>query len=401
MSFVYCCILLGVFGGIVVYKFCELVCCLCDVGVEVCVVMIEGVMYFVILIMFQVFFGVLVWVLLWDELVEVVMGYIELVCWVECIFVVLVSVDVLVCLVYGQVDDLLIMLCLVSVVLLLVVLVMNQQMWVYLVVQVNLVMLCECGVIVLGLVVGEQVCGDVGFGCMFELLELCDVLVVLFGGGVLVGCCVVVSVGLIYEDIDLVCFIGNCSLGKMGFVVVEVVVQVGVYVILVVGLVSLFMFSGVVVCVDVCSVVQMYVVVIEVVVMVDIYIVVVVVGDYCLQQVVLCKFKKQVGVELMFMLVENLDIFVMLLVQLMYLFLVGFVVEMYDVVSYVQDKLCCKKLDMIVVNQVGGGMGFEIVDNVFMLYWVDGLWELLCVSKIELVCELIVCVVEYFKQVCV
>lgn len=46
-----------------------------------------------------------------------------------------------------------------------------------------------------------------------------------------------ISVGLIYEDIDLVCYVGNCSSGKMGFVLVVVVVVLGVYVVLVSGLV--------------------------------------------------------------------------------------------------------------------------------------------------------------------
>lgn len=42
-------IVFGVSGGIAVYKIFELVCCLCDCGVDVCVVMIEAVKVFIIL----------------------------------------------------------------------------------------------------------------------------------------------------------------------------------------------------------------------------------------------------------------------------------------------------------------------------------------------------------------
>lgn len=55
----------------------------------------------------------------------------------------------------------------------------------------------------------------------------------------MVGKKVVIIVGLIYEKIDLVCFIGNYFLGKMGFVFVEECVLCGVEVLLISGLVMI------------------------------------------------------------------------------------------------------------------------------------------------------------------
>lgn len=52
-------------------------------------------------------------------------------------------------------------------------------------------------------------------------------------------------VGLIFEFIDLVCGIINLFFGKMGYVIVCVVCEVGVEVMLVFGLMVLEMFYGV------------------------------------------------------------------------------------------------------------------------------------------------------------
>ncbi len=40
-------------------------------------------------------------------------------------------------------------------------------------------------------------------------------------------------------------------------------------------------------------------------------------------------------------------------------FVVGFAAETTDVVSYAKEKMKNKKLDMIIANQVGKGMGFD------------------------------------------
>lgn len=157
-------IVFGVSGGIVVYKIFELVCCLCDCGVDVCVVMIEVVKVFIILFSLQVVFGYFVFDSLLDLVVEVVMGYIELGKWVDLVIFVFVMVDLIVCVVVGMVNDLVLMICLVIFVFVVVFFVMNQQMYCVVVMQYNLEVFVFCGLFIWGLDSGSQVCGDIGFG---------------------------------------------------------------------------------------------------------------------------------------------------------------------------------------------------------------------------------------------
>lgn len=99
-------------------------------------------------------------------------------------------------------------------------------------------MFCLYGNYIIELVLGELVSYLVGKGCMEELENIIwvfDEFFLLMGE--LVGKKVLIMVGLIYEKIDLVCFIGNYFFGKMGFVLVEECVCCGVDVVLIVGLV--------------------------------------------------------------------------------------------------------------------------------------------------------------------
>lgn len=101
-----------------------------------------------------------------------------------------------------------------------------------------------------GFDVGDQVCGEVGDGCMLELVDIVEQFIGFFQFKLLCGYCVLLIVGLIFELIDLVCGIMNWFSGKMGFVLVWVVVQVGVEVMFVVGLCYQDIFVGVL-CIDV------------------------------------------------------------------------------------------------------------------------------------------------------
>lgn len=273
-------------------------------------------------------------------------------------------------------------------------------MWCDIVIQVNVELLCQCGFYLFGLVVGSQVCGDVGFGCMFEVEELVQCVVDCFQCQVLIGVYVLIIVGLIQENIDLVCYIINYSFGKMGFVFVEVVVEVGVWVILVIGLVYLFMFDWVQ-CVDVVSVCDMLVVC-EVVMFCDLLIVFVVVVDYCLEVVVVYKLKKDFisGEGLFLQLVCNFDIFVIFVQCEDCFFSVGFVVEIENLLDYVVCKLKDKNFDLIVVNDVVNFLiGFNSDENVIMVIDCDLYLSIFVqISKGKIVCQLIVFIVDCFNQ---
>jgi phosphopantothenoylcysteine decarboxylase/phosphopantothenate--cysteine ligase len=390
-------ILLGVSGGIAAYKSCELVRRLRDLDAEVRVVMTEGATRFVSPTTFQALSGQAVRVSLWDAQAEAAMGHIELARWAERILVAPASADLLARLAHGMADDLLTTLCLASAAPLYLAPAMNQQMWAHPAVQANIATLRQHGAQLLGPAVGDQACGDVGSGRMLEPHQLRDALVASFGDRALAGLKVLVSAGPTYEDIDPVRFIGNRSSGRMGFAVAEAAAQAGAEVTLVAGPVGLATPTGVAQRIDVRSAAQMHAAVLAAAAQADIYIGAAAVGDYRPLDVSAQKLKKHDGGELTLHLGENPDILASLSAQTAHPFLVGFAAETHDVARYAQGKLRHKGLDMIAANQVGGGLGFEAVDNALTLYWADGAVELPRASKAELARQLTVHVAERYR----
>src|SRR6186713_2372813 len=105
-------ILLGVTGGIAVYKSADLVRRLLERGAEVQVVMTAGAREFVTPLTFQALSGRPVRSELWDAEAEAAMGHIELARWADLVLVAPATADFLARLAHGQADDLLATLCL-------------------------------------------------------------------------------------------------------------------------------------------------------------------------------------------------------------------------------------------------------------------------------------------------
>jgi phosphopantothenoylcysteine decarboxylase/phosphopantothenate--cysteine ligase len=149
--------------------------------------------------------------------------------------------------------------------------------------------------------------------------------------------------------------------------------------------------------IDVRSAAQMHAAVLATAAQADIYIGAAAVGDYRPREVASQKLKKRDGGELVLRLGENPDILASLSAQSAHPFLVGFAAETHDVASYARGKLRTKGLDMIAANQVGGGLGFEAVDNALTLYWTGGAAELPRAGKSELARQLIAHVSERYR----
>ncbi len=390
-------ILLGVSGGIAAYKSCELVRRLRDLDAQVRVVMTEGATHFVSPTTFQALSGQSVRVSLWDAQAEAAMGHIELARWAERILIAPASADLLARLAHGMADDLLTTLCLASAAPVYVAPAMNQQMWAHPAVQANLATLRQRAVVVLGPADGDQACGDVGSGRMLEPHQLRDALVDSFGNRSLAGVSVLVSAGPTYEDIDPVRFVGNRSSGQMGFAVAAAAAQAGADVCLVAGPVHLTTPAGVAQRVDVRSAAQMHAAVMAAAEKSDIYIGAAAVGDFRPLEVSATKLKKHDGAGLSLQLGENPDILASLSAQAKHPFLVGFAAETHDVAAYAQEKLRRKGLDMIAANQVGGGLGFEAVDNALTLYWDGGALALPRADKSVLAAQLLEQVAQRFQ----
>ena len=70
-------------------------------------------------------------------------------------------------------------------------------------------------------------------------------------------------------------------------------------------------------------------------------------------------------------------------------FTVGFAAETDQVREHALGKLKAKRLDMIIANEVGAGLGFESDDNAVHVFWRSGDREYPLTQKTELAKELI------------
>jgi len=165
-------IVLGVTGGIAVYKSAELVRRLRDAGAEVRVVMTRGAQAFVTPLTFQALSGHPVHTQLLDAAAEAGLGHIELARWASRVLVAPATADFIARLAHGLADDLLTTLCLATTAPLVLAPAMNQQMWANPATRHNCALLQERGVRLIGPDSGSQACGETGPGRMTEPAEL-------------------------------------------------------------------------------------------------------------------------------------------------------------------------------------------------------------------------------------
>ncbi len=232
-------LVLGLSGGIAVYKAAELTRLLMQEGVGVQVVMTEAATRFVTPATFQALSGRPVYTDLWDPRVDNHMAHIELSRTARAILVAPASADFLAKLAHGFADDLLSALCLARECPLLVAPAMNRQMWENPATRRNMTQLAADGVEILGPASGDQACGEVGPGRMLEPDELLEAALAVFQPKVLAGLRALVTAGPTFEAIDPVRGITNLSSGKMGFAVARALQEAGAQVTLIAGPVGL------------------------------------------------------------------------------------------------------------------------------------------------------------------
>ena len=358
-------IVLGVTGGIAVYKSADLVRRLQDAGAEVRVVMSRAAMAFVTPLTFQAVSGNPVHSDLLDEKAEAGMGHIELARWADQVLVAPATANFMSRLAHGVADDLLSTLCLATSAPLAIAPAMNQQMWSNAATQANRELLQDRGIRLIGPASGDQACGETGPGRMVEPAELVEALAPA-GPWLLSGKHVVVTAGPTYEDIDPVRFIGNRSSGRMGFAIANAAVEAGARVSLVAGPVRLETPVGVERR-DVRSAREMRDIAVELAVSADIFISVAAVADYRPARSSDQKIKKgqpKQKIELL----SNPDIVAEVSALEERPFTVGFAAETENLREHALEKLSRKRLDMIAANRVGqDGSGFESELNEILL----------------------------------
>ena len=380
--------MLGVTGGIAVYKSPDLVRRLIEKGAEVQVVMTEAAQKFVSPMTFQAVSGRPVRVGLWDEAAEAAMGHIELARWAQLVLIAPATADFIARLAGGRADDLLTTLCLATEAPVVIAPAMNRVMWANKATQSNVGVLESRGIRILGPAAGNQACGEVGVGRMWEPNVLASTLLEPpANAGLLSGVNLLITAGPTRERLDPVRYLTNRSSGKMGFAVAAAAREAGAHVTLITGPVHLPTPAGIT-RINVESAREMYAAVHRHVAEADVFIAAAAVADFQPVAVAKQKIKKQ-GTALTLDLEPAPDIVKSVAEMSKRPLVVGFAAETNDVEENARAKLKRKKLDMIAANQVGDGLAFDCDDNALTVIWPGGKLEIARAPKLTVARELI------------
>jgi phosphopantothenoylcysteine decarboxylase/phosphopantothenate--cysteine ligase len=391
-------VLLGITGGIAAYKTPELVRRLRERGADVQIVMTASAGEFVTETALQAVSGRPIRDNLWDKEAEASMSHIELARWADVVLVAPATAEVMARLASGAAADLLSTLCLATEAPVAIAPAMNHVMWSNPAVQANRQTLEDRGVQILGPDHGSQACGETGAGRMLDPDEIAAIVCgpLAAGEGALDGQTVLVTAGPTREPIDPVRYITNRSSGKMGYAMASAAAAQGAKVVLVSGPVALREPAGVEI-VAVKTAEEMYKATHARLEDVDIFIGAAAVSDYRPSEASGQKIKKSeetMSIEL----IRSRDILASVAGLDAAPFTVGFAAETENVREYALGKLNDKKLDMIVANQVGEGVGFDADDNTVEVYWQGGEQGFAQAAKTELARQIIKLVAERLAE---
>lgn len=388
-------ILLGVTGSIAAYKSPDIVRRLREAGAEVRVAMTENAKRFITPLTMQAVSGNPVHEDLFDLQAEAAMGHIELARWADAVLIAPATADFMARLVGGKADDLLTTLCLATQAPIVIAPAMNQGMWKHIQTQENKRLLEQKQVRILGPAEGSQACGDIGFGRLLEPAEILEKLSALFATGAMAGLKVLITAGPTHEAIDPVRFITNGSSGKMGYALAEAAREAGANVTLISGPVSIQK-PHQVDYIAVNSAQEMHAAVMRNVVDYDIFLAVAAVGDYRCKIIADQKIHKQ-QVSVTLELERNPDIVCSVGELASTPFIVGFAAETENVLEQAQAKRERKKMDMIVANQVGRGVGMGADENTVTIFGKNTT-HLPLMPKQKLARELITIIATEYKE---
>jgi phosphopantothenoylcysteine decarboxylase/phosphopantothenate--cysteine ligase len=348
-------ILLGVCGGVAAYKSAYLIRELTRLGAEVKVVMTQSAQEFISPLLMQALSGQEVRRDLFDLQAERAMGHIELARWADYLVIAPASANCLAKMAHGIADDLLSTLYLVALVPVIVCPSMNHSMWDHPATKANYEVLQKRGVIFVGPEEGSQACGEEGFGRVSEAY------------GLLTGKKILITAGPTREAIDPVRYIGNYSSGKMGYAMAEAAAMAGAEVTLISGPSNLKPSAGIKL-IRVESAQELLDAVMQHLESGSIFIGTAAVSDYRIESPNLQKIKKKDHEELKLQLIKNPDVLTQVVQSAKASLVIGFAAETENLVTYAKEKMKHKKLDMIVANAVGPGLGFgEEVNQVIVL----------------------------------
>lgn len=367
-------IVLGVTGGIAVYKAVDLVSRLRKQGCEVRVVMTEHAQQFVTPLTFKEISGNQVAVSMWSSNQEFNVEHIALANWADAFVVAPATANIIAKMAYGLADDLLSTTLLAAQAPIVVCPAMNTGMYENAATQENIAKLQGRGVTVMPPAVGKLACGTSGAGRLPEPQEIVEFLNAFFAKreGDLRGLKVLVTAAGTREPIDPVRFVGNRSSGKMGYAVAQMAAERGAEVLLISGPSALSIPANVK-AIKVETTNEMLEACLESYDKVDIVIKAAAVADYRPRDVAEQKIKKKTDDALTVVMDKNPDILKTLGAKKTHQVLVGFAAETQNLLENARDKVVKKNLDMIVANDVtAAGAGFNADTNIVKFLFANG-----------------------------
>lgn len=370
-------IVLGVGAGIAAYKVCELLRLLTESGYEVRVVPTPDSLRFV---------GDATWAALsrqpvadnvWQDAHEV--PHVRLGQEADLVLVAPATADLLARAAAGLAPDLLGNILLTARCPVLYAPAMHTEMWQHPATVANVALLRQRGAIVLEPASGRLTGADSGPGRLPDPQEIYQAAVAVLGRGLsglepdLTGRRLVVSAGGTREEIDPVRFIGNWSSGRQGYALARVAVARGAEVTLVAANTALPDPAGAKV-IQVTSALELSETVLAAAQDADAVVMAAAVADYRPAVRSDVKLKKSGAEPDPITLIENPDILRELAgpARRPGQVIVGFAAETGDLVVNGWAKLAAKGCDLLVVNQVGGGLAFGTPDNQAEILAADG-----------------------------
>jgi phosphopantothenoylcysteine decarboxylase/phosphopantothenate--cysteine ligase len=370
-------VVLGVAGGIAAYKAVELLRLLTESGHAVRVVPTDSALRFVGTATWAALSGAPVVTEVWDEVESV--PHVRLGREAELVIVAPATADLLARAAAGRADDLLTATLLTARCPVVLAPAMHTEMWEHAATRANVEVLRSRGVVVLEPAVGRLTGADSGPGRLPDPAEIAAVVRRILrrgaqGAGVadLAGRRVVVSAGGTREHLDPVRFLGNRSSGRQGYALARTAAARGAEVTVVAANVALPDPAGVKV-VRVVSAEELRTAVTEAAAGADAVVMAAAVADFRPATRSATKIKKGDGDPAPVALVRTADVLADLVAaRSPGQCLVGFAAETDEVAAHGRAKLATKGCDLLVVNRVGDGLGFDVDANAAVVLGVDG-----------------------------
>ncbi|WP_010649404.1 bifunctional phosphopantothenoylcysteine decarboxylase/phosphopantothenate--cysteine ligase CoaBC [Oceanobacillus massiliensis] len=356
-------ILLGVSGGIAVYKACALASKLTQKGANVKVIMTESAAEFVAPLTFQALSRNPVYIDTFDEKNPQKIAHIDLADWADIVLIAPATANIIGKLANGIADDMLSTTLLATQADVYIAPAMNVHMYAHPAVIKNMKQLEEWGYHFIEPGDGYLACGYVGKGRLEEPESIMKAIQKHQENRekepILSGKKVLISAGPTRERVDPVRFFTNRSSGKMGYALAEAAADSGAEVTLISGPVSENIMHPNIKRINVTTADEMYIEMHRYFPGQDIVIKAAAVADYRPKQVYAEKLKKKDG-EWLVEMERTRDILQSLGKVKTKQYLVGFAAETNNLLEYGKKKLEKKNLDAIVINDVSSaGAGFE------------------------------------------